>query len=122
MVPRKNGARQVIKASIAVLAPIALTMTLSILMAMADNCSANAFETMHTIWPAMPADQLKALPIIKQGSQINQIRGEHIGWPKRWIRPTSNQLRHAGTMAIPLSGKSPIAAAWRWRPTPRNPG
>jgi len=65
MVPRKNGARQVIKASIAVLAPIALTMTLSIIVAMADNCIATALDTMHTIWPAMPADQLKALRIIK---------------------------------------------------------
>ena len=54
--PRKNGARQVIKSSIAVLAPIALTMTLSIVVAVADNCSAAAFDTTYTRWPAMSAD------------------------------------------------------------------
>jgi hypothetical protein len=37
MVSRKNGACQVIKASIAVLAPVALAMTPSIIVAVADH-------------------------------------------------------------------------------------
>jgi len=37
MVSRKNGACQIIKASIAGFAPVALPMTLSIIVAVADN-------------------------------------------------------------------------------------
>ena len=81
MVPSKNGARQVIKASIAALAPIALTMTLCIIVAMADNCSATAFDTTHTLWPAMPADQLEgrsseSSPVRsgKRGSSFSLLR------------------------------------------------
>jgi hypothetical protein len=37
MVSRKNGARQIIKASIAGFAPVALSMMLSIIGAVADN-------------------------------------------------------------------------------------
>jgi hypothetical protein len=37
MMPGKNGASQVIKASVTVFAPVALAMTLSIIVAVADH-------------------------------------------------------------------------------------
>lgn len=67
MVSGKNGARQVVKARIAVFATVTLAITLSIIVAMADHCSAAAFDTPHTIRPAMLANQFKTLCIVNQG-------------------------------------------------------
>ena len=53
MVSSKNGPRQIIKASIAVFATVALPMTLSIIMAMADHCFTIALDAAHTIGPAV---------------------------------------------------------------------
>jgi hypothetical protein len=66
MVSSKNRACQVIKASIALFTPVALPMTLSIIVAVADNCVTITFDATHTIRPAMLAYQLKALRIIDQ--------------------------------------------------------
>jgi hypothetical protein len=59
MVSRKNGACQIIKASIAVFAPVALPMTLSIIVAVADNCATTSFR------------------IIDQRRQIDQVESSH---------------------------------------------
>ena len=56
MVPSKNSPRQIIKASITVFASIALPMTLSIIMAMADHRSTAALDATHTIGPAVLTD------------------------------------------------------------------
>lgn len=60
----KNGARQVVKSSVALFATVALPMTLSIIMAMADHRYTTAFDATDTIGPAIFADQLEALRII----------------------------------------------------------
>jgi len=56
MVSRKNSLRQIIRASIKVLATVALPLTLSIIMAMADRCFTAALDAAHSIGPAVLTD------------------------------------------------------------------
>src|SRR3954451_3505468 len=77
MVPGQHCPGEVVKAPGTGLAAIALAMRLGVLASVADYRIAAAAGTAYTLRPAMLAHQRKALGVVQQGREIDQIDG----WP-----------------------------------------
>src|SRR6056297_748125 len=75
--PGQDGVGQVVKASAAGLAPVALPVPLGIVTAIPNDQLASAPRTTHAIRPSMLTDQLVTLRIVKQRRQIEQVWRGH---------------------------------------------
>src|SRR4051812_30891965 len=79
MVSGQHRAGEVVKAPGAGLAAIALPMRLGVVAPVADHRIAAAAGTAHALRPAVLAYQRKALGVVQQGREIDQIDGWHDG-------------------------------------------
>src|SRR3954449_3673405 len=79
MVPGQRRAGEVVEASGARLAPIALPVRLRIVAPVADHRIAAAAGAAHTLAPAVLAHQREALGVVQQRREIDQIDGCHDG-------------------------------------------
>src|SRR4051812_39285283 len=79
MVPGQHGPGEVVKAPGAGLAAIALPMRLGVVAPVADHRIAAAAGTAHALRPAVLAYQRKALGVVQQRREIDQIDGWHDG-------------------------------------------
>ena len=75
--PGQHRARQIIEPDAATVATIALAMRLGVVMPITYHRPVAAIGAARTIRPAMPADQLKALRVIDQGRQVDQLGSGH---------------------------------------------
>src|SRR4051812_31101764 len=79
MVSGQHCPGEVVETPGARLAPIALPMRLGVVAPVTDHRIAAAAGTAHALAPAMLAYQRKALGIVQQGREIDQIDGCHDG-------------------------------------------
>src|SRR4051794_6859888 len=79
MVSGQHGPGEVVEAPGARLAAIALPMRLGVVASVADYRIAAAAGTAHALRPAVLAHQRKALGVVQQGREIDQIDGWHDG-------------------------------------------
>src|SRR5271155_3248582 len=77
MMAGQNSAGQVVKARVAVLAPVALTMPLGVIMAVADDRRSTTGRATDAVRPPMLPDQFVAFGVVDQSRQINQRRRRH---------------------------------------------
>ena len=73
----ENSAAQVIKAEMASLALIALTVKLSLIETSFDDPLGAAFRATYSFRPSHLAQSFIALLLVNQGLKINQHRGSH---------------------------------------------
>ena len=71
--PGQNRARQVVEALAAAVAQGALPLPLRVVTTVVDHLGASALWTPNALRPAVLAHQLKALGIIHQKRQVDQV-------------------------------------------------
>src|SRR3954451_19732835 len=77
MVPAQHRAGQIVEASMARLAQVALPVPLSFVMAMADDHGIVAVRAAHASWPTMLTHKLKTLGLVQQPREIDHLRYRH---------------------------------------------
>src|SRR3954465_6018113 len=113
MMSGQNGSRQVIEAILACLAQVSLSVSLAIVMAVADHSCATTVKADNAVRPAELTNDVIALRFVEQGRQLDQ----HGSLPHR-ERPTDqlpDQDQHPEI--LPRAGGSLPARS----PSPRNP-
>src|SRR3954469_20566286 len=83
MMSGQNGSRQVIEAILACLAQVSLSVSLAIVMAVADHSCATTVKADNAVRPAELTNDVIALRFVEQGRQLDQ----HGSLPHR-ERPT----------------------------------
>ena len=68
---------QVVEATAAAFATVALAVALFLVMTVADHRMARTTRTAHAIGPTMLTDQLVALVVINERGKIDQFRDSH---------------------------------------------
>jgi hypothetical protein len=68
---------QVIEATTASFATVALTVVLSIIVAIANHRMARTARTFDAVGPTILTDQLKALPVVNKGGEVDQLWDSH---------------------------------------------
>jgi hypothetical protein len=79
MVPGQHRAGEIVEATRAGLAPVALPVRLGVVAAVAHHGAAAAAGAAHALRPAMLAHQGEALAIVDQGGEVDQVRCGHGG-------------------------------------------
>ena len=79
MVPGQHRAGEVVEATRACLAPVALPVRLRVVAAVADHGGAAAAGAAHALRPAMLAHQGEALGVVDQRREVDQVRCGHGG-------------------------------------------
>src|SRR4051794_25801991 len=74
MVPAQHRAGQIVEASMARLAQVALPVPLSFVMAIADDHGIVAVRAAHASWPTMLTHKLKTLGLVQQPREIDHLR------------------------------------------------
>lgn len=77
MVAGQDCSGQVIEATAAVFATVALAVALCFIVAIANHRMARTARTLDAVWPAMLTDQFVALLVINERSEVNQLRDGH---------------------------------------------
>ncbi|MGB8839487.1 MAG: hypothetical protein WCC64_00300 [Aliidongia sp.] len=77
MMPSQDRPSQVIKADAAAFATVALAVPLLLVMTITDHRMARTTGTAHAIGPTMLTDQLVALVVCNERSEVDQLRGSH---------------------------------------------
>lgn len=73
--PGEDSVAQVVKAGLANLTLLALTVRLSFIEPTFDNMPAATFWASYSFWSAQLAHSLVALFLVDQGLEVNQYRG-----------------------------------------------
>jgi hypothetical protein len=105
----QNGAGQIIEAVLALLAPIALTMPLGVIMAVASYGGAVTVGAADALGPPMLAHQLVAFRVINQQREVHQGWHGHEQHRDRCKGlPSTNRFtaHHVQTSTTPESRKS----------------
>src|SRR3954463_7034725 len=74
MVPGQHRAGQIVEASMARLAQVALPVPLAFVMAIADDHGIVAVRAAHASWPTMLTHKLKTLGLVQQPREIDHLR------------------------------------------------
>src|SRR4051812_6507087 len=74
MVPAQHRAGQIVEASMARLAQVALPVPLAFVMAIADDHGIVAVRAAHASWPTMLTHKLKTLGLVQQPREIDHLR------------------------------------------------
>src|SRR3954452_5587817 len=106
VVARQHGAGQVVEADPAVVAAVALPMSLGVVAPVADHRGAAAAGAADALGPALLAHERVALGVVDQGREVHQAGRGHGRLVRRGIHPPQ---RAAAPFVTPL------------RPTPRIP-
>jgi hypothetical protein len=110
VVARQDGAGQVVEARPAVLAAVALPLTLGVVVPVADHRRAAARGAAHALGPAPLPHQGVALRVVDQGREVHEARRGHGPGPIRrgGFAPSTgcHPVRHAPMPSTPDPEKS----------------
>src|SRR3954452_1684761 len=108
MVPGQHRAGQIVEASMAGLAQVALPVPLSVVMAIADDHGTVAVRAAHAIRPTMLTHKLKTLGLVQQPREIDHLRYRHAcaASSSNRITSSSDQIRDLAS-ALPLQSHHP---------------
>jgi hypothetical protein len=111
VMPRQHRAGGIVETPVARLAAITLPMRLLLVMAVPDDCCAAVARAAHALRPAMLANQRKALGIVQQRREVDQVGHSHMAQAPQpsWGASLAHEARDP--RPLPLHPGSP----------PRNP-
>jgi hypothetical protein len=110
MVSGQNRTAQVIEPRAAVLAPVSLPMSLGFIMAMADHGGAGTARAVNAVRPSIVPDQLRALGVIDQGGQMDQLQRSHGSVPAEGQYLPAQQPKASKERHTLLSDRGPMVA------------
>src|SRR3954453_14693666 len=93
MVPAQHRAGQIVEASMARLAQVALPVPLAFVMAIADDHGIVAVRAAHASWPTMLTHKLKTLGLVQQPREIDPLRSRHACAASKTTRSRLHPIR-----------------------------
>src|SRR3954470_468370 len=93
MVPAQHRAGQIVEASMARLAQVALPVPLAFVMAIADDHGIVAVRAAHASWPTMLTHKLKTLGLVQQPREIDHLRYRHACAASKTTRSRLHPIR-----------------------------
>src|SRR3954462_7892118 len=93
MVPAQHRAGQIVEASMARLAQVALPVPQSFVMAIADDHGIVAVRAAHARWPTMLTHKLKTLGLVQQPREIDHLRYRHACAASKTTRSRLHPIR-----------------------------
>src|ERR687883_1082236 len=111
MMSRQHRAGELVEPAMARLAQVALPMPLPFIVAVADDHGTVAVRAAHAIRPAMLTHKLKALGLLQQAREIDQL-----GYRHACTASSNNQITSASDQIRDVASALPHP-----EPPPRNP-
>src|SRR3954451_22645191 len=93
MVPAQHRAGQIVEASMARLAQVALPVPLAFVRAIADDHGIVAVRAAHASWPTMLTHKLKTLGLVQQPREIDHLRYRHACAASKTTRSRLHPIR-----------------------------